>query len=161
VRGTESPVTAGFGTVQALAIVVALSLAACSGILESPPTPAPEAFPGVAGRLGEVGIDVLSWTSGDSGCDDASLNPTAIRFTAQGLDQPTPLTLRIYIFGDHAAWDRRLADVDACAAKWTTDPGTFEFVQTSPYVVAGQGPWPPGFAAALRKGIETSAGSGG
>jgi len=84
----------------------------------------------------------------------------AIRFTAASLDQSTPLTLRIYIFADRAAWDRRLADVDTCAGSWTTDPSTFQIIQTSPYVVAGQGPWPPQFAEALRKGIHAAAGSG-
>jgi len=145
----------------AAASLLGLSLAGCSALLVSPPPPEPEAFPGIVGRLGQLGIDVTSWTSGDSGCDDATLNPTAIRFTADGLDQSTPLTLRIYIFRDRAAWDRRLADVDTCAGKWSTDPLTFQIVQTSPYVLAGQGPWPPQFADALRMGIETSAGSGG
>jgi hypothetical protein len=144
-----------------LALLLSLSLGACSAILESPPVPDPEAFPGIAGQLGRFGIDIQTWTSGDSGCDDGTLNPTAIRFTAVGLDQPTPLTLRIYIFRDRAAWDRRLADVDTCAGKWATDPATFEIVQTSPYVVAGQGPWPPGFADAIHKALTASAGNGG
>ena len=145
----------------AAATLLALVLAGCNALTVSPPPPQPEAFPGIVGRLGQVGIDVASWTSGDAGCDDATLNPTAIRFAADGLDQSTPLTLRIYIFADHDAWDRRLADVDSCAGSWATDPATFQIVQTSPYVVAGQGPWPPQFADALRKAIETSAGSGG
>ena len=142
------------------ALLLGLGLAGCSALTVSPPPPAPESFPGIVGRLGQYGIDVSSWTSGDSGCEDPSLNPTAIRFTADGLDQSAPLTLRIYIFADRAAWDRRLADVDTCAGAWATDPSTFQIVQTSPYVVAGQGPWPPEFAAALRKGIDASAGSG-
>jgi hypothetical protein len=142
-------------------VLFGVAVAGCSALTVSPPPPGPEPFPGIAGRLGQVGIDVISWTAGDSGCDDATLNPTAIRFTADGLDQPTPLTLRIYIFGDRESWDRRLADVDSCAAKWATDPATFQIVQTSPYVLAGQGPLPPKFAAALRQAIEISAGSGG
>ena len=145
----------------ATTVCLALSLAGCSAVLASPPVPDPQPFPGIAGELGRVGIDVQTWTSGDSGCDDPTLNPTAIRFTAEGLDQSTPITLRIYIFRDHAAWDRRLVDVDTCSGTWATDPSTFEVVQTSPYVVAGQGPWPPRFAAALRQGIEASAGNGG
>ena len=144
----------------AAALLLGLMLVGCSALRVSPPPPGPEPFPGIAGRLGQVGIDVSSWTSGDSGCEDPSLNPTAIRFTASGLDQSTPLTLRIYIFADRAAWDRRLADVDTCAGSWTTDPSTFQIIQTSPYVVAGQGPWPPQFAEALRKGIQAAAGSG-
>jgi hypothetical protein len=142
-------------------LLLAVSLAGCSAILESPGPPDPEPFPGVASQLGRFGIDVQTWTSGDSGCDDSTLNPTAIRFTAAGLDQPTPLTLRIYIFGNRAAWDRRLADVDTCAGKWATDPASFQIVQTSPYVVAGQGPWPPKSSDALRKALTASAGNGG
>jgi hypothetical protein len=150
------------GLALALAIAcLALALAGCRSILESPGPPDPEAFPGIVGQLGRFGVEVQTWTSGDSGCGDSTLNPTAIRFTASGLDQATPLTLRIYIFGSHAAWDRRLADVDTCASAWATDPATFEILQTSPYVVAGQGPWPAAFSDALHKAITASAGNGG
>ena len=97
--------------------------------------------PSIAGQLGRFGVDVASWVSGDAGCDDPTLNPTAIRFDASGLDQATTVHLRIYIFRNRDAWERRLADVDACAAAWADDPATFEIVQVSPYVVAGQGPW--------------------
>jgi hypothetical protein len=141
--------------------VLATSLAGCSALLDSPPTPAPEPFPGIVGQLGRFGIDVTSWTSGDPGCSDSTLSPTAVRFEADGLDQATPVSLRIYIFKDHEAWDRRLSDVDSCAAAWATDPTTFEQLQISPYVLTGQGPWPPGFADALKKGVAASAGSGG
>jgi hypothetical protein len=142
-------------------LVLALSVAGCAGLLESPPVPDPEAFPGISGQLGRFGVDVANWTSGDAGCGDASLSPTAIRFDAHGLDQAAPILLRIYIFRDRAAWERRLADVDACAAAWADDPATFEIVQVSPYVVAGQGPWPPEFEAALRRGLTEAAGTGG
>ena len=141
--------------------LAALLLAGCAGLLESAPTPGPLPFPEITGQLGRFGINVSDWVSGDPGCTDQSLSPTAIRFNAEGLDQATPVVLRIYIFGDHAAWDRRLADVDTCAAAWATDPATFEQLQVSPYVVAGQGPWPPAFAAALRSAITASAGNGG
>ncbi|HYK94793.1 MAG TPA: hypothetical protein VE011_02850 [Candidatus Dormibacteraeota bacterium] len=139
---------------------MAAVLAGCGSVLGSPPVPGAEPFPGITGHLGRYGVDVLSWTSGDAGCENATLTPTAIRFQAQGLDQPTPLTLRIYIFRDHDAWDRRLADVDTCVASWATDPATFQIIQTSPYVLAGQGPWPPGFAQAIRQGLTEAAGNG-
>jgi hypothetical protein len=145
--------------VAAVALVVLV--AGCSSILVSPGPADPAPFPEIASQLGRFGIDVQSWTSGDGGCDDTSLSPTAIRFTAAGLDQAQPLTLRIYIFADRETWDRRLADVDTCAATWATDPATFQIVQTSPYVVAGQGPWAAGFAAAMRQGLEAAAGNGG
>ena len=142
-------------------LVVATAIGGCAGLLESPPVPDPEPFPGISSQLGRFGVNVSSWTSGDAGCDDPSLNPTAIRFTADGLDQPTPVQLRIYIFRNRDAWERRLADVDACAAAWADDPATFEIVQDSPYVLAGQGPWPPQFDEAIRKGLDAAAGSGG
>jgi hypothetical protein len=144
-----------------LGALLAGLMAGCAGVLQSPPAPDPESFPGITGHLGRFGVDVLSWTSGDAGCDDPTLSPTAIRFQAQGLDQPAPVVLRIYIFRDHDAWDRRLADVDTCVAAWATDPASFEIIQVSPYVLAGQGPWPPGFAKAIRDGLTEAAGSGG
>jgi hypothetical protein len=142
-------------------LLAAITLGGCAGLLQSPPVPDPEPFPGISGQLGRFGVNVLSWTAGDAGCDDPTLSPTAIRFTADGLDQATPVQLRIYIFRNREAWDRRLSDVDACAEAWADDPATFELVQVSPYVVAGQGPWPAEFKAALRNGIEAAAGNGG
>ncbi len=144
-----------------LACVLALAATGCAGILESPPVPDPEAFPGISGQLGRFGVDVLTWTSGDAGCDDPTLRPTAIRFDASGLDQAEPVTLRIYIFRNREAWERRLADVDTCAADWAEDPATFELIQVSPYVLTGQGPWAPEFEAAIRKALNEAAGSGG
>ena len=145
----------------ALASMVALGIGGCAGVLESPPIPDPEAFPGISGQLGRFGVDVLNWTSGDPGCDDPTLSPTSIRFDAVGLDQAAPVTFRIYIFRNRAAWERRLADVDNCATAWADDPATFELIQVSPYVLAGQGPWGPAFEAAVRKGLTEAAGSGG
>lgn len=153
--------TRGLARAAILAIVLAAVTGGCAGLLQSPPVPDPEAFPGISGHLGRFGVDVVSWTSGDAGCDDPTLSPTAIRFQAQGLDQPTPVLLRIYIFRNRDAWDRRLADVDTCVAAWATDPATFEIVQVSPYVLAGQGPWPAAFGKAIRDGLTEAAGSGG
>jgi hypothetical protein len=142
-------------------LALCLGLAGCAGVLQSPPVPDPEAFPGIAGQLGRFGVDVASWTSGDDGCDDPTLRATAIRFEASGLDQADPVLVRIYIFRNRDAWERRLADVDACAAAWADVPADFVLIQESPYVLAGQGPWPPRFEAALRNGLRESAGTGG
>ena len=141
----------------ALAVVVG----GCGNVLQSPPTPDPEAFPGVANQLERFGVEVLNWTSGDPGCDDPTLSPTSIRFETQGLDQATPIQMRIYIFRNREAWERRMPDVDSCAREWAEDPATFEILQVSPYVLAGQGPWPPRFDAAVRQAIQESAGNGG
>jgi hypothetical protein len=142
-------------------IVLAFALAGCSGLVETSATPAPVAFPDIADALTHAGITVTNWVSGDAGCSDSSLTPTAIRFDAQGLDQPQRVQLRIYIFADRAAWERRAPDVDACVATWATDPATFELLEVSPYVLAGQGPWGPGFKAAVDGALVASAGSGG
>lgn len=140
---------------------VAIAVAGCGALTVSPPVPGPDSFPEIAAELGRVGIVIENWASGDAGCDDPTLSATAIRFQAKGLDQSTPVTLRIYIFRNRDAWDRRQADVDTCIADWADDPATFEIESTSPYVLAGQGPWSPGFAGALRAALKAAAGSGG
>ena len=145
----------------AAVLLLSIALAGCGDVLQSPPTPNPEPFPGITGQLGRFGVNVLNWTSGDPGCDDPSLSPTAIRFEAQGLDQPTPVQLRIYIFRNREAFERRKADVESCVAAWAEDPASFEILNESPYVLAGQGPWPPGFEDAVKKGLKESAGNGG
>jgi hypothetical protein len=144
-----------------LGAIAAVVLAGCGALTVSPPVPGPDSFPELSGELGRLGVDVGAWTSGDAGCDDPTLSATAIRFEAQGLDQATPVLLRIYIFRNHDAWERRQADVDTCVAAWADDPATFEIVQTSPYILAGQGPWAPGFAAAIRAALVAAAGTGG
>ena len=144
-----------------LLLGLCFAFAGCAGVLGSPPVPDPLPFPGISGQLGRYGVDVASWTSGDDGCDDPTLSATAIRFVASGLDETEPVVMRIYIFRNRDAWERRLADVDACAAAWADDPASFLLIQQSPYVLAGQGPWPTQFEAAVRKGLQESAGSGG
>jgi hypothetical protein len=152
---------AGIAPGIAPALVLAFALAGCARVLQSPPPPDPEPFPGIGAQLGRFGVELLNWTAGDDGCADPTLSPTSIRFEVKGLDQPTPVQMRIYIFRNREAWDRRLADVDACAAQWAVDPATFELLRVSPYVLAGQGPWPPEFDAAIRNAIQEAAGSGG
>lgn len=144
----------------ALAFVTVL-LAGCAGLIETAPSPTPLDFPGIAGELARRGIAIAGYRSGDPGCADPNLVPTAYSFDAAGLDQTARTHLRVYVFGDKAAFDRRRAAVDACAATWATDPATFEFVDASPFVIAGQGPWPPRFHAAIRDALVAAAGSGG
>jgi hypothetical protein len=147
--------------IRLAALLTTLALAGCAGVLQSAPVPDPEPFPGIAAQLGRFGVSVDSWTAGDPGCDDPSLSPTSIRFDAHGLDQATPITLRIYIFRNREAWERRVPDVESCVANWADDPATFEFLKASPYVLAGQGPWPPQFGDAVRQGMTEAAGNGG
>jgi hypothetical protein len=142
-------------------LLLSAVLTGCAGILQSPPVPNPAPFPEIVGQLGRFGVTALNWTSGDPGCDDPSLSPTAIRFEAQGVDQVAPVQLRIYIFRSREAWKRRKADVETCASEWAVDPATFELLDVSPYMLAGQGPWPPGFKGALRQALTEAAGDGG
>jgi hypothetical protein len=134
--------------------------ASCSSLVEAQPTPTPLDFGGIETTLAGAGIVLSSTRSGDAGCSDPTLIPTAIAFDAVGLDQPTPSLIRIYIFADHASWQRRETDVDTCVAAWATDPASTEILSASPYIVAGQGPWPPKFKAALAAALQSSAGNG-
>ncbi len=143
------------------ALAVMVVVAGCDRILQASPAPTPMDFPGIAGELATQGILIGHPTAGDDGCHDSSLAATAIGFDATGPGLTTPTHLRVYIFNDGAAFDRRRPDVDTCVAKWATDPATVEFVDASPFVVAGQGPWPEAFKAAMRAALTTAAGNGG
>ena len=77
--------------------------------------------------------------SGDAGCDDPTLIPTAIGFDAAGLDQAEPVRIHLYIFRNRDSFERLRATVDACARSFVTDPETFETIEQSPFVVAGPG----------------------
>lgn len=145
-----------------LALLAATMLLAGCGTIATTPAPAtPTDFPGLTGRLGVAGIQASDWVSGDPGCSDQELGRTAIRFQARGLDQATPVTLYLYIFRNRDAFERNREAIAPCAASYVTDPETFEQIEQSPYVLASQGPWAPGFEAALRKTLETAAGTGG
>ena len=140
----------------------AVVAAGCGTISRTPPAPTPADFPGMAGVLTQHGIhvDPATIVSGDAGCDDANLGKTAIGFDASGLDQARPVRLHIYIFRNRAAYERLRSTIDQCAASFVTDPDTFESVETSPYVVAGQGPWGSTFKDNLRAALTEAAGTG-
>ena len=142
-------------------LLLPLVLAACGTISNSPPPATPTNFPGITGRLAAAKISVSDYVSGDAGCSDPDLVPAAISFHAQGLDQAAPVKLYLYVFADRAAYDRHLEQVGACAQAWVTDPQTYEQIEQSPFVVAGQGPWGGQFEAALRAVMLQAAGTGG
>jgi hypothetical protein len=142
-------------------VVVAVLVAACGRITVTEPPATPTDFPGLTGRLNAVGIEVRDWVSGDAGCDDPDLVPAVIRFSASGIDQARPVTMRLFVFRNQAAFERHRAAVGPCARAWVTDAATYEEVQQSPYVLAGQGPWAPGFEASLRQVLALAAGTGG
>jgi len=142
-------------------VALALLAAGCGYVSTTPPSPTPADFPGIAAELGRRGITIDHAVSGDAGCDDRVLAPTAISFDASGLDQATPAHIHLYIFRNRAAYERLRDTVDACARAFVIDPDGYESVDESPYVVAGQGPWGAEFEAAFRAGLDTAAGTGG
>lgn len=144
----------------ALLFVASLGLAACGSISTTAPAPTPADFQGLATELTIRGVAIDDLVSGDAGCDDKVLIPTAIGITANGLDQDEPVRIYLYIFRNREAFERLRATIDACARSYVTDPETFETVEQSPFVLAGQGPWAPKFEAAVREALLVAGGTG-
>ncbi len=141
-------------------IPMALVLAACGTISTTAPAPTPADFQGIASELTRRSIVIDDLVSGDAGCDDSTLIPTAIGLTATGLDQIEPVRIYLYIFRNRDAFDRLRPSIDDCARAFVTDPETFETVEQSPFVLAGQGPWAPEFEAAVREALTVAGGTG-
>ena len=136
-------------------------VAACGVVSTTSPAPTPADFPGIATELAQRGIKLGDWVSGDAGCTDRTLIPTAIGFDASGLDQPTVSRVHVYIFRNRESFDRLRASVDDCARSYVSDPETYENIAESPFVIAAQGPWGPKFKAAVREALTEAAGTGG
>jgi hypothetical protein len=143
-----------------ITVLVGLTAAACGTISTSPPAPTPADFQGIATELTKREIAIGGIVSGEAGCDDPVLIPTAIAFDASGLDQADEVRIYLYVFRNRAAFERLRASVDDCAAAFVTDPTTFESAEQSPYVVAGQGPWGLAFEAAVRDALLVASGTG-
>ncbi len=141
-------------------LAVCLIVVACGGAGRAP-SPTPADFAGIVEQLAKVGIGVEHVVSGDAGCADPTLAPTAIAFDARGLDQASPIRIRVYIFRNRDAWQRLSGSVAACARSYVTDETTYESLAPAPYVVSGQGPWPDKFAAGLKTAFAAAAGAGG
>ncbi len=141
-------------------LAAGLLLTGCGLISTTPPIPTAAPFPGIASAITERGIQVTRIVSGDPGCPNQDLAKTAVAFDAAGLDQSSPVHVYIYIFRDRATYQRLRSTVDDCARTYVTDPETYESVETSPYVVSGQGPWGEQFKSNLRAAIVEAAGSG-
>jgi len=144
----------------AAALTALLIVAACGALSVTPPVPTPADITGIASALTERGLTLDRLVSGDAGCEDPVLVPTAIGFDASGLDQPDPVRLRIYIFRNRDSFERLRASVDLCARSFVAAPEAYESIAQSPYVLAAEGPWPPRFEAAVREALEVAAGSG-
>jgi hypothetical protein len=142
-------------------LATTVALGGCGLVSSTPPPATPTDFPGLAGRFNAAGIVVSDWVSGDAGCLDPDLVPAAISFDARGQDQAGTVHLYLYVFRNRQSFERVRDRVGPCAASFVTDVNTYEEIQQSPYVLAGQGPWAPGFEAAVRKTLEQAAGTGG
>jgi hypothetical protein len=141
--------------------LVALAVAACSFVETTPPAPTPADWPDTAIELVQYGIVIGNVVSGDAGCDDRVLAPTAIAFDASGLDQKAKVRVYMYVFRNRDVFERLRATIDDCARTFVTDPDTYESIEQSPFVLVGQGPWGTQFEEALRAGLEVAAGTGG
>jgi hypothetical protein len=140
--------------------VLAVAVSACGMISTSPPAATPADFQGIAGEIVRRGVAIERIVSGDAGCDDRELSPTAISFRASGLGQARPVTLYLYIFRNRASYEKLRSRIDVCARTFVGDPETFESIDASPFVLAGQGPWAQAFEDALRVALVTAAGTG-
>lgn len=156
------PLPRSFGAPSAALVVAAvlvIALAGC-GRATALPSPTPADFVGIVEHLTKAGVGIRDVVSGDAGCPDSTLARTAISLSASGLDQVEPVRIRIYVFRDRAAWERLSGSVAVCARSYVTDVATYESLAPSPYVVSGQGPWAPAFAAALEAAFTAAAGTG-
>ena len=143
-----------------LAALALVLTGACGTISTTAPAPTPADFQGIASELTKRGIAIDDLVSGDAGCQDPVLIPTAIGLTAAGLDQEEPGRIYLYIFRNRDSFERLRGSVDDCARSFVTDAATFETIEQSPFVVAAQGPWAPQFEAAFRDALEVAAGTG-
>ena len=161
VPSAARPRARGVAPAAALLAIVVLCAMGCSVLVDpTPPSPTPADFGGIAAALVQAGIKVVHPVSGDAGCQDRVLGPTAISFEASGLDQATPVKIYTYLFADRTTFERLRSTVDSCARSYVTDPDTYESAEQSPYVVAGQGPWGAQFKARLREILAVTAGNG-
>jgi hypothetical protein len=147
-------------SVVLVAMGFAIAIAACGVLTEPAPAPTPADFQGIASEIVKRGIKIEHLVSGDAGCNDDVLNPTAIGLDASGKDQESPVRLYLYIFRNREAYDRLRSAIDGCAQSFVTDPETFESIESSPFVLAGQGPWAPEFKATLREALTVASGTG-
>ena len=102
--------------------LVVLLAAGCSYVETVPPSPSPADFQGVATEFAKRGLQIDKVVSGDAGCTDTVLAPTARSFDASGLDQKTTVRIYLYMFADRATYERLRNTVDTCAASFVTDP---------------------------------------
>lgn len=143
-----------------MSLLLGLSLAACEGD-NNPANPTPASLSVTLEVFGAHGMTLSNVVSGDAGCPNQELSHTAVSFSAAGLDQVTPTRIHLYGFRNRAVFQRLAPTIDACARSYVTDAAAYGSIMASPLVLAGAGPWAPGFAARLREALVAAAGNGG
>jgi hypothetical protein len=151
----------GGRSILAAALILATSSLGRCSVAGSPPAPTPGDIETVAAKLAQQGIAISDVVAGDAGCADQRLAGPAISFRASGLDQGVPVKVYLYSFRSRSVFEARRDAVDACARSYVSDPASYENLATSPYVVAGQGPWATAFKSHLLEGLTAAAGNGG
>src|SRR6187397_2333686 len=114
------PALGGRLTVVLVALGFAVAIGGCGALTERAPAPTPADFQGIATEIVRRGIAIDNIVSGDAGCNDKVLNPTAIGLDASGKDQAAPVRLYLYIFRDREAYERLRSAVDECARSFVT-----------------------------------------
>ena len=99
--------------VAALLLAATVLVAGCGTISTTAPAPTPADFQGIAAKLTKAGVVIDRLVSGDAGCDDPVLIPTAIGLDASGHDQAEPVRLYLYIFRNRGSFDRLRSTIDA------------------------------------------------
>ena len=145
-----------------LAGAVLVVVAGCGSSLDAlrgTPSATPADFTGLARFLADRDLAAGDVVSGDAGCDDRTLTPTAISFHLSGAGIARPTIARVYLFRDDAAYRRLRASVDACAAAWIGDRSTLLMVDASPYVLVTDGITDQGAIDAVRAALHEAAGN--
>ena len=110
-------------SIAAVRASLVLVVAGCGTISTSPPAPTPADFQGIATELTSATIAIDDIVSGDAGCDDRALIPTAIGFDGQ---RPGPGRARCGSTCTSSATGPRSRScapaIDACARSFVTDP---------------------------------------
>ena len=71
--------------------------------------------------MAQRGLVIDHVVSGDAGCSDPVLIPTAIGLDASGLGQTKPVRLYLYVFRTSEVFERLRTTVDACAREGAGD----------------------------------------
>ena len=127
------------------ALVAGLSLAfaraGCSTLLQSAPDPTPSRSRESRASSAGSASTVSSWTAGDPGCDDPTSSPTGPSGSRRPASTRRPAGASDLHLPQTGARERRALGVDACAPRGRSTR-VVRGVQVSPYVLAGEGPWP-------------------